>query len=46
VYSEFVEIPPGSVVELVFELDGVVGSPDEVVTWRQPPAFEVSPTSG
>jgi hypothetical protein len=43
VYSESVDIPPGGVVELVFELRGVVARPGEVVTWRQPLAFDVGP---
>jgi hypothetical protein len=44
VYSQFVEIPPGGTVTLVFALDGVVAKPGEVVTWQQPLAFDVDPT--
>lgn len=46
VYSEFVDIPPGGVVELVFEFDGIVARPGDIVTWQQPLAFEDNQTSG
>jgi fructose-specific component phosphotransferase system IIB-like protein len=46
VYSGFVDIPPGDVVELTFELEGEVAQPGEVVTWQQPLAFEVDPAGG
>jgi hypothetical protein len=46
VYSEFVDIPPGKVVELTFELEGEVERPGEVVTWQQPLAFDVDPAGG
>ena len=40
VYSQYVDIPPGDVVTLEFQLVGHVDRPGEVVTWQQPMAVE------
>jgi hypothetical protein len=46
VHSEFVDIPPGGVVELVFEFDGVAARPGDIVTWTQPLAFGAGQAGG